>query len=141
MFWSCSGHDLGSWLKIFKYFRVSRRLMLLWYTHRNAFHEVLSISLVFFVILSGFAFSGHLLFGDKVRSFHNWTTAVSALMLSIIGSFEYEALRDTSPTFAPIFVSLWIFIVFFVLVNMFIAVISDYRASAKDIDVSEAAQW
>eukprot|EP00937_MAST-01D_sp_MAST-1D-sp2_P006240 g6240.t1 len=131
---------LVSFLKCFKYFRLSRRLMLLWNTLRNAFDEIVSLGFVFAVLLIAFSTTGHFLFGARVHAFHNISTGISYLLLTVLGTFDYQQLREASPVYAPLFVALWIFVVFFVLVNMFIAVISDNRVSAAYRDVSEDAR-
>ena len=38
---------LVSWLKVFKYLRINRKLTVLWDTMRNAMQEILSLAIVF----------------------------------------------------------------------------------------------
>ena len=96
-------------------------------------------TIVFVVLLSAFAFAGHILFGDKIKAFHNWESSFSYHMNTIVGNIDYNSLAEAAPTVAPIYFSVWVFTVFLVLVNMFIAVICDHssRVSSEGEDVSE----
>ena len=108
---------LVSWLKVFKYLRINRKLTVLWDTMRNAMQEILSLAIVFIVLLSAFAFAGHILFGDKVKAFHNWESSFSYHMNTIVGNIDYNSLARAAPGVAPIYFGVWVFTVFLVLVN------------------------
>jgi len=53
------------------------------------------------------------------------------LLRILIGEFEYREYIETNSYFTPIFFMAYIFIVFFVIINMFIAIISEYYDRVK----------
>lgn len=49
------------------------------------------------VIISGFAYMGHLYFGFNLRAFHSLTISVSTLLRFPLGDFDYDAMRVCQP--------------------------------------------
>ena len=48
------------------------------------------------------------------------------LLRSLLGDFDYKRMAELCPNIAPVFFVLYIFIVFFVITNMFVAVVCEY---------------
>ena len=44
---------------------------------------------------------------------------------SLVAGFDYEELSERSPLCAPIFYFMYLFLVFFVMLNLFIAILSN----------------
>merc|ERR1719313_478576 len=72
-----------------------------------------------------FAFSGVWLFGHKMYDFHSLGLGFAYLFRSCIEGFDYNELKDASPAAAPMWAVAWTAIASFVLLNMFIAILSD----------------
>lgn len=117
---------LVSFIKIFKYLRLNRRLKLLWDTLSSAFADLFSMFIVSLLIISGFALMGNLIFGQNLDDFKSFSSSVSMLLRSLLGDFNYKQMSDLCPNIAPIYFVCYIFIVFFVITNMFVAVVCEY---------------
>tara|TARA_A100000164_G_scaffold359817_1_gene372874 strand:- start:878 stop:1795 length:918 start_codon:yes stop_codon:yes gene_type:complete len=118
--------SLVSFIKVFKYLRLNRRLKLLWDTLSSAFADLFSMMIVSLLIISGFALTGNLIFGQTLREFKSYSSSVSMLLRSLLGDFDYRRMVEVCPNIAPVFFVLYIFIVFFVITNMFVAVVCEY---------------
>ena len=82
--------------------------------------------IVSLLIISGFALTGNLIFGQNLREFKSYSSSISMLLRSLLGDFDYKRMAEVCPNIAPIFFVLYIFIVFFVITNMFVAVVCEY---------------
>ena len=80
------------------------------------------------LIAGAFTFAGNWLFGARVLHFHTVTSSFSYLVRSITEGIEYEPIKDAAPYTAPLFVVVWVGVMTLVLLNMFIAILSDSYA-------------
>lgn len=87
---------------------------------------------IFLVVFGGFGLSFHLAFGTDVEGFRDWTYSMITLFQMLLGDFDYDELERSHRVLAPIFFVLYQLLVFFVLANMFIAIISGAHAQAKE---------
>uniref|UniRef100_A0A7S1JMP3 Polycystin cation channel PKD1/PKD2 domain-containing protein n=1 Tax=Vitrella brassicaformis TaxID=1169539 RepID=A0A7S1JMP3_9ALVE len=117
---------------IFKYLQVNPKLSLLWVALSNAAVDILPFIMVFFLVTIGFTFAGHWLFGTRVAGFHTWGESFSTLLRSLTGEYDYESLQLADSAAAPAYTVGWIFIVTLVLINMFIAILTDAFELTKD---------
>ena len=62
-----AGCCLVGFIKVFKYLRLNRRLKLLWDTLSSAFADLFSMMIVSLLIVSGFALTGNLIFGQNLK--------------------------------------------------------------------------
>uniref|UniRef100_A0A1I8FHI7 PKD_channel domain-containing protein n=1 Tax=Macrostomum lignano TaxID=282301 RepID=A0A1I8FHI7_9PLAT len=72
--------------------------------------------------LVGFAL-GYLIFGTQ--DFREFQQAIFTLFRIILGDFDFHELENAHRVLGPIFFLLYVFFVFFVLINMFLAIIND----------------
>ena len=93
---------------------------------QRALFDLFVFMIGFVVILIGFGLMAHLLFGANVTEFHTVPSAVSALARFILGDFDYKDLSIARPKLAPVFFWMFNTIVFLVLMNTFIAIITLY---------------
>lgn len=119
-------------IKIFKFLQMSKRMTILWDTLKYAMFDIIAMFLVFMLIVTGYAFMGHLVFGPSNNDFHSLTSSLSVLLRSLLGDFNYTIISKTNPMFAPLFYSSYVFIVVLVILNMFIAVVSDYFEKTRE---------
>lgn len=54
----------------------------------------------------------------------------------ILGDFNFNEMNDARPVTGPVFFVLYVFFIFFVLINMFLAIINDTYAEVKE-DIEE----
>lgn len=121
-------------LKIFKYLQLSHRLNVLWVTLKNAFWDIFSMFIVFMLIILGFASTGHLIYGSNMIEYHSLISSISTVLRLSIGEINYHELLKVNSYFTPFYITSYIFMVVFVMMNMFIAVISEYFIRVKLIE-------
>ena len=83
---------------------------------------------IFVLITFAFTFAGHWLYGSRVFEFRTWNVAFGYLLRTLTEGIEYETLKNASPGATPLYVTAWIGIVTLVLLNMFIAILTDSYA-------------
>jgi len=118
-------------LKIFKYLQLSHRLNILWVTLKKAFWDIASMFIVFMLIIMGFSITGHLIYGSNMKEYHSLISSISTVLRLSIGEINYSELLKVNSYFTPVFITTYIFMVVFVMMNMFIAVISEYFIRVK----------
>eukprot|EP00746_Dinoflagellata_sp_MGD_P165182 gnl/MRDRNA2_/MRDRNA2_94304_c0_seq1.p1 gnl/MRDRNA2_/MRDRNA2_94304_c0~~gnl/MRDRNA2_/MRDRNA2_94304_c0_seq1.p1 ORF type:complete len:699 (+),score=125.40 gnl/MRDRNA2_/MRDRNA2_94304_c0_seq1:149-2245(+) len=114
-----------AFLKVFKYLQLNSRFLLIWDVLGHSMTYILPFSVIIILIVFAFCFSGVWLFGQRIEAFHTWTLAQSYLLRSCIDGFEYEPMKDAQPSAAPLWAFGWTFMSTLILLNMFIAILSD----------------
>lgn len=59
----------------------------------------------------------------------------------ILGDFDFKALQDAQSVLGPLYFLVYIFFVFFVLINMFIAIINDTYLDVKSNQMSQPSEF
>merc|ERR1719230_1594143 len=65
--------------------------------------------------------------------FHSWLRSFSTLMQSITGGLPYDEMKQH----AAIFTMAWILMVVMVLLNMFVAILTEWHAQVNEEDTKE----
>ena len=74
---------------------------------------------------------GYLLFGAQVSDYSSMYNAMFALIRTILGDFDFITLEAANRFFGPVYFLCFVFFVFFVLLNMFLAILSDSFGEVK----------
>jgi len=93
--------------------------------------DLLGFAVMFFIIFLAFAQLGYLIFGTQVVDFSSFQTAIFTLFRIILGDFNFQALQQANRILGPLYFILYVFFVFFVLLNMFLAIINDTYSEVK----------
>lgn len=93
--------------------------------------DILSFAFMFFIIFVSYAQLGYILFGTQLEDFRTFRDSMFTLLRTILGDFDYLAIEKANRLVGPIYFLTYIFIVFFVLLNMFLAIINDTYAAIK----------
>ena len=129
-----------SWLKIFKYISFNRTMRHFSTTLQRCSKDILSFAVMFFIVFFAFAQLGLLLFGTTLEDFSSFTDSTYTLFRIILGDFDFLALERASKILGPTFFIIYIFAVFFILLNMFLAIINDtYTGVKSEMDAEEEA--
>lgn len=120
-----------AWIKIFKYISFNKTMTQLSSTLSRCSKDVAGFSVMFFIVFFAFAQLGYLLFGTQIKGFSNFSNAVFTLLRLILGDFDFEELEQANRVLGPIYFLSYVFFVFFVLLNMFLAIINDTYAEVK----------
>lgn len=115
-----------SFLIFYKYFEVVEKFNLLIRTIEAAKWTLLSIGLILSITIIGFSISGYMMFGTKIENFRDVPNTVMTLLRVLLGDFDYNEIRDESRTYAGFYYLLFVCIGVFLVLNMFLAVISYY---------------
>ena len=68
-------------------------------------------------------------FGPYMKSYSDFPTSMMSLFRALLGEFEYEEMQKTDEVVGPLLFLTFMLLVLFVLVNMFIAILSEACAS------------
>ncbi|CAF1423747.1 unnamed protein product [Adineta steineri] len=120
-----------AWIKIFKYISFNKTMTQLSETLTKCAKDISGFALMFFIIFFAFAQLGYLTFGIQIEGFRAFQYSVYTLFLVILGSFDFPALQQAHRVLGPIFFLTYVFFVFFVLLNMFLAIINDTYMEVK----------
>eukprot|EP00753_Platysulcus_tardus_P004880 PLAT12742.2.p1 GENE.PLAT12742.2~~PLAT12742.2.p1 ORF type:complete len:657 (-),score=234.74 PLAT12742.2:569-2539(-) len=131
-------------LRAWKYVRAVQSLTFLWETLSSGFSELLVMVGAIGFLVTAFALGGVTLFSVRNPSFRNLNTAYTTLFRALLGDFDYEQLLEKAlePSRAALYFICYVFILYFTLVNMFIALVSDHyqRVSTRARLVEETEQ-
>lgn len=80
---------------------------------------------LFLIMVFAFAISGVILFGKSDKNFMNLRSAVLALLRMLVSHIEYDRIKEANSTMSGLYVSSYIFLVFFfILVSLLILSLS-----------------
>ena len=87
---------------------------------------------MFMIVFMAYAQFGYLLFGPKLYDFSKMSYSAYTLMRTMLGDFDFPAFQAAHPVIGPVFFIFYIFVVFFILLNMFLAIINDTYSEVKE---------
>ncbi|CAF4656456.1 unnamed protein product [Rotaria sp. Silwood1] len=126
-----------AWIKIFKYVSFNKTMTQLSTTLSRCAKDVLGFSVMFMIVFLAYAQLGYLLFGTMVDDYKTFAISIFTLFRIILGDFDFNAILSAHRILGPIFFLTYVFFVFFVLLNMFLAIIND-TYSERIIDIQNA---
>jgi polycystin 2 len=116
---------------VFKYISFNKTMTQLSSTLARCAKDLGGFSVMFFIIFLAFAQLGYLIFGTQVKDFRSFPDAIFTLFRIILGDFNFHELEAANRVLGPIYFILYVFFVFFVLLNMFLAIINDTYSEVK----------
>lgn len=120
-----------AWIKVFKYISFNKTMTQLQSTLARCAKDIAGFAVMFFIIFLAYAQWGYLIFGTQVRDFSTYLDSIFTLFRIILGDFNFREIEDANRYLGPIFFITYVFFVFFVLINMFLAIINDTYAEVK----------
>lgn len=120
-----------AWIKIFKYISFNRTMTQLQSTLSRCSKDIAGFAVMFFIIFLAYAQLGYLVFGTQIADFSTFSESIFTLFRIILGDFDFHALEEANRVLGPIFFITYVFFVFFVLLNMFLAIINDTYSEVK----------
>ncbi|GAM29206.1 hypothetical protein SAMD00019534_123820 [Acytostelium subglobosum LB1] len=119
--------------KTFRYLIIHRRLYAIWITIANARIELLAFTIMFLIIMIGFLTSGWLTFGHDIPDYYGFIASLGTSLQFIMGNPpSFQAMTYTNRALGPIYTLLFIIFMFLILMNMFIAIISNSYSEVND---------
>ncbi|KAL4640930.1 polycystic kidney disease 2-like 1 protein [Arapaima gigas] len=137
-FWQTQYNNMNAvnlffaWIKIFKYISFNKTMTQLSSTLARCAKDILGFAIMFFIVFFAYAQLGYLLFGTQVQSFNSFVTCIFTQFRIILGDFDFDAIDQANRILGPIYFVTYVFFVFFVLLNMFLAIINDTYSEVKE---------
>ncbi|NP_001402765.1 polycystic kidney disease 2-like 1 protein isoform 1 [Rattus norvegicus] len=137
-FWQTQYNNMNAvnlffaWIKIFKYISFNKTMTQLSSTLARCAKDILGFAIMFFIVFFAYAQLGYLLFGTQVESFSTFVKCIFTQFRIILGDFDYNAIDNANRILGPVYFITYVFFVFFVLLNMFLAIINDTYSEVKE---------
>jgi len=113
-------------LRTFQFVTHNNKLFVMWSVLHRSRVDLIGILITFIVLILGFMLSGYVVFGVSVDGFSSVSQSFSTCWNFVIGNApDYSELQQVNRSFGPLFFVLFSAFIFFVLLNMFIAILSD----------------
>lgn len=121
-----------SLLKVFKFLRMNSTLNLLWKVLGMAMSDLMGFLVIFNLIFLGYSAMGSYAFGFALEEFSTIGRSYGTCFQMLAGEMDYPRLRQANPRLAPVFIGSFVVLVFQIVVNMFVAILSEYYEVAKN---------
>ncbi|XP_077332608.1 polycystin-2 isoform X1 [Lithobates pipiens] len=120
-----------AWVKLFKFVNFNRTMTQLSTTMSRCAKDILGFSIMFFIIFLAYAQFAYLVFGTQVDDFSTFQDCIFTQFRLILGDFDFTKVEEADRILGPIYFSSFVFFIFFILLNMFLAIISDTYSEVK----------
>uniref|UniRef100_A0A3Q3LYW7 Polycystic kidney disease 2-like 1 n=1 Tax=Mastacembelus armatus TaxID=205130 RepID=A0A3Q3LYW7_9TELE len=137
-FWQTQYNNMNAvnlffaWIKVFKYISFNKTMNQLSSTLGRCAKDIMGFAIMFFIVFFAYAQLGYLLFGTEVQSFSTFVKCIFTQFRIILGDFDFDAIDRANRVLGPIYFVTYVFFVFFVLLNMFLAIINDTYSEVKE---------
>ncbi|XP_063019699.1 polycystin-2-like protein 1 [Melospiza melodia melodia] len=137
-FWQTQYNNMNAvnlffaWIKIFKYISFNKTMTQLSSTLARCAKDILGFAIMFFIVFFAYAQLGYLLFGTQVENFSTFVKCIFTQFRIILGDFDYNSIDNANRVLGPLYFVTYVFFVFFVLLNMFLAIINDTYSEVKE---------
>ncbi|GLD99485.1 hypothetical protein PINS_up008204 [Pythium insidiosum] len=111
---------------------MNSTLNLLWRVLGMATRDLMGFLVIFNLIFLGYSAMGSYAFGFALEEFSTIGKSYATCFHMLAGEMDYPRLRQANPRLAPWFIGTFVVLVFQILVNMFVAILSEYYESAKN---------
>ena len=118
-------------LKFLKLLRFNKRISFLAATIKHSAKELLAFGFIFFIIYGAFVQLMYLFFQDKTVGFSTFIRAMTTCFQIMLGKFEVQSLMKTHAILGPLLFSAYNIFIVFILLNMFVSIISDTFAKVR----------
>ncbi|XP_007473717.1 polycystic kidney disease 2-like 2 protein isoform X3 [Monodelphis domestica] len=118
-------------LVIFKFISFNETMSQLSTTLSRCIKDIIAFAIMFFIIFFAYAQLGYLVFGSQVDDFSTFQNSVFTQFRIVLGDFNFANIEKANWVLGPAYFITFIFFVFFVLLNMFLAIINDAYSEVK----------
>ncbi|XP_060913704.1 polycystin-2 isoform X1 [Labrus mixtus] len=120
-----------SWVKLFKFINFNKTMSQLSSTMSRCAKDLVGFAIMFFIIFLAYAQLAYLVFGTQVDDFSTFQASIFTQFRIILGDFEFSEIEEANPVLGPIYFTSFVFFIFFILMNMFLAIINDTYSEVK----------
>lgn len=112
-------------IKFLRLLRFNRKISMLSDTLRYASNMIISFFFMIFLVIFAFCAMANLLFGPVLEEYRTLVRSMVSLFSMMLGEFNFENLNDAHRIIGPMMFFFFMVFVQFILVNMFIGILSD----------------
>ncbi|XP_005932418.1 polycystin-2 isoform X2 [Haplochromis burtoni] len=120
-----------SWVKLFKFINFNKTMSQLSSTMSRCAKDLMGFAIMFFIIFLAYAQLAYLVFGTQVNDFSTFQASIFTQFRIILGDFNFSEIEEAHPVVGPIYFTTFVFFIFFILMNMFLAIINDTYSEVK----------
>ncbi|XP_043837901.1 polycystic kidney disease 2-like 2 protein [Dromiciops gliroides] len=120
-----------AWIKIFRFISFNKTMSQLSTTLSRCIKDIIGFAIMFFIIFFAYAQLGYLVFGSQVDDFSTFQNSIFTQFRIVLGDFNFANIEKANRVLGPTYFITFIFFVFFVLLNMFLAIINDAYSEVK----------
>ena len=111
--------------KSLKFFPLQKDLDMLAQTLFQAGGDLSVFVAMMIIILFGFTIMAINIFGTQSENFYLFVKAIGTLFLILLGEFDFEEMKAVDALWATIFFIVFVLFMFFVVLNIFLAILND----------------
>jgi hypothetical protein len=119
---------ISSFIALFsflRFFKKSKSLKVIWGTLGESMQKMIFFFLVFSLVFIGWILLAHRGFGQYLYDYRNIGPTASTLLKILLGEVDYYSINSVQPEYAATFFFLFIALAYFVLLNIFLAIINE----------------
>ncbi|XP_006007388.1 polycystin-2 [Latimeria chalumnae] len=120
-----------AWVKLFKFVNFNKTMSQLSSTMSRCAKDVIGFAIMFFIIFLAYAQLAYLVFGTQVDDFSTFQDCIFTQFRIILGDFSFTEIEEANRVLGPIYFTTFVFFIFFILLNMFLAIINDTYSEVK----------
>ncbi|XP_043969330.1 polycystin-2 isoform X1 [Gambusia affinis] len=120
-----------SWVKLFKFINFNKTMSQLSTTMSRCAKDLTGFAIMFFIIFLAYAQLAYLVFGTQVNDFSTFQASIFTQFRIILGDFDFSEIKESNPVLGPVYFTTFVFFIFFILMNMFLAIINDTYSEVK----------
>ncbi|KAM4594684.1 polycystin-2 isoform 2-T2 [Fundulus diaphanus] len=120
-----------SWVKLFKFINFNKTMSQLSTTMSRCAKDLVGFAIMFFIIFLAYAQLAYLVFGTQVNNFSTFQSSIFTQFRIILGDFDFSEIKEANPVLGPVYFTTFVFFIFFILMNMFLAIINDTYSEVK----------
>ena len=111
-------------LKMFRYVKLSDSMNVLIVSLQSGKYLLAGYVIIFSGLMTAFALFGHTIFGKQLEEFSEPMISVRTMIMVLFGKLDYGRIEEVDPVMAPTFFFLFEIIIYFVSINMFLAIVN-----------------
>uniref|UniRef100_A0A4W4H2S9 Polycystin-2 n=1 Tax=Electrophorus electricus TaxID=8005 RepID=A0A4W4H2S9_ELEEL len=120
-----------AWVKLFKFINFNKTMNQLSSTVSRCAKDLLGFSIMFFIVFLAYAQLAYLVFGTQLTDFSTFQACIFTQFRIILGDFDFAEIEEADKVLGPIYFTTFVFFIFMILLNMFLAVINDTYSEVK----------
>uniref|UniRef100_A0A8C1HWK7 Polycystin-2 n=1 Tax=Cyprinus carpio carpio TaxID=630221 RepID=A0A8C1HWK7_CYPCA len=120
-----------SWVKLFKFINFNKTMNQLSTTMSRCAKDLMGFAIMFFIVFLAYAQLAYLVFGTQVNDFSTFQACIFTQFRIILGDFDFSEIEEADSVLGPIYFTTFVFFIFMILLNMFLAIINDTYSEVK----------